>query len=218
MKPILLVGEAPNTEYVAARKELWLRPDDSGIPHAGNRMRELSGLTHKQYLEVFECENVVHFATDRWGETERNMAKRAAEFILERPQPFRMILLGRKVADAFELRTGHKNHQPAPMPSWWFFIPTMFYGNATPEQRGPLNRFVLDPECLVQQFGGSFVRAWEFATNSQPSHVPVSCALLIPHPSARNHSWSDEAKTEEVRRALREFIAFACAASAPGGS
>lgn len=102
MRPALIVGEAPNTELVAANRSLWLRPDSSGVPHAGNRLLEMSGLGILEFLDLFDRENVLaRVAPEPWTAQERYEAHaRASEIqdsIFGRP----VLLLGRKVADAF---------------------------------------------------------------------------------------------------------------------
>jgi len=107
-RPFLLVGEAPNaaTERIP---RLWLRPDSSGVRHTANRLLEFSGLTQREFLEAFDRTNVLEFwpgrtrrarAGDRWvaDVARRRVEQRRAEW-----QGRALVLLGRRVAGAFQL-------------------------------------------------------------------------------------------------------------------
>lgn len=62
---LMLLGEAPN-EATCGIPRLWLRPDDSGIQHAANRLRDFAGWTTRQYLRVFPVrDNLLHEAPPR---------------------------------------------------------------------------------------------------------------------------------------------------------
>lgn len=107
----LLVGEAPN-QATEGQPKLWLRPDRSGIQHAGNRLVDLSGLSIPQLRENFATTNLLSYwpgrsprGGDRWNKADaRVWAWRRTE---DWQGWLRVILLGRRVGDAFGC-TRHK--------------------------------------------------------------------------------------------------------------
>lgn len=63
---ILLLGEAPNQATVDY-PNLWLVPDDSGIAHTANRLRDLAGWTTRDFLRVFSRrDNVSRVPVETW--------------------------------------------------------------------------------------------------------------------------------------------------------
>lgn len=105
--PYLLVGEQPN-RATAHRPDLWLLPDDSGMRHSANRLLDYSGLSLDRYLELFERTNLVQTVVERWPAAS---AASNAEVMLDHASSTKVyrrrqnvLCLGRKVADAFDLK------------------------------------------------------------------------------------------------------------------
>ncbi len=111
-RPLLVVGEQPNAA-TEGRPDRWLRPDRSGIRHAGNRLLEYSGFDRALFLAAFDRTNLLHHA-GRWSIP---AARRAAAELLDREERraasrpdrrFALVLLGRRVREAF----GHEHALP----------------------------------------------------------------------------------------------------------
>lgn len=103
----LLVGEAPNPATVG-RPHLWLRPDDSGIRHTANRLRDLAGWTTAEYLTVFSCrDNVVSLNLKKWNHAvqaiARQRAKNMLRMVCQTPTVRGVVCLGKHAAEAFGL-------------------------------------------------------------------------------------------------------------------
>lgn len=99
----LLLGEAPNNATIGA-PELWLLPDNSGVPHTANRLRELAGYSHGDYRRVFSArQNVLAEPPSKWNAAIRRKAREGAEVALEAAQRLRalgVVCLGRRAMDA----------------------------------------------------------------------------------------------------------------------
>lgn len=102
----VLVGEAPNAATVG-RPHLWLVPDDSGIPHTANRLRDLAGMTTPEYLRVFQRrDNVLPGIPrgGRWVKRHDEIARARADGLMRSSSlSEHFVLLGMRAARAFGL-------------------------------------------------------------------------------------------------------------------
>jgi hypothetical protein len=99
----VLLGESPN-KAVERRPDLWLRPDQSGVRHTANRLRDHAGWTDEQYLAVFGVrDNVARYPVRRWGKRAKESAAEVAMQVLTKcwAQNLAGVLcLGRRAANA----------------------------------------------------------------------------------------------------------------------
>lgn len=99
---ILLVGQAPgpNTD-----PDLPLFPIPS--TSAGGRLMQFMGLTRTQYLRTFDRVNLLRYYPGKWQNGDRwpiRDARIAAEALAPLFAGRKVVLVGRNVADAFDLR------------------------------------------------------------------------------------------------------------------
>lgn len=167
--PFLLVGEAPNaaTEH---RPELWLLPDDSGVSHAANRLREFSGYSHRTYRGLFERDNLLHALPPRQAkgrafpvDLARAQSARVVRRAAEKHQA--IVVLGRRAARAFQ----------------WYF-------------RYPEGRIRAVTEPMPLQFG--LVAEWDTAGFLGGAVR----GAMVPHPSAVNRWWNEARNRDAARR------------------
>lgn len=179
----LLVGEAPN-DATCGRPELWLLPDNSGVPHSANALREHAGFSHREYREVFaRRDNVLHRAPPRSNSGKGYTfpvapARAGAAALLERYRSFvfvekvrGLVILGKRAAGAFawhEGLLGVRLPEPPPFFDW---------------------------ACLgehdkagVERFG------W-------------TRAVVVPHPSGFNRWWNEQANRDRARAFFSSLLA-----------
>lgn len=99
----LLLGLAPNPA-TASRPDLWLLPDGTGIPHAANRLLQLSGFTLQQYVDVFRRDNLLHYVPSLARPLSRDAAKGRLPVVFQSIidwQDLGVVLLGSWVTDVW---------------------------------------------------------------------------------------------------------------------
>jgi hypothetical protein len=95
-----LVGEAPTPETVG-HPELWLLPDDSGIPHSANKLFSLTGWSRRLYVAIFDHRTTVWQHPQRiWIDEGRRKAAKIAEESMK-AGTLGVLILGNKAAEAF---------------------------------------------------------------------------------------------------------------------
>lgn len=98
-----LVGESPHPATVG-RPDLWLTPDESGLPHTANRLLRLTGWTLDLFLQIFDRRtNVWTSPIHRWFADGRRNAARIAEEVCHDAEAQGVVVLGAKAARAFNL-------------------------------------------------------------------------------------------------------------------
>lgn len=103
----LLVGESPN-RATARRPDLWLVPDDSGLKHTANRLRDLAGWTTEEYLRVFSRrDNVLPLPPKGWRKEHQEVARdRACKMLRDHHLADGVVCLGMRAYLAFSDVTG----------------------------------------------------------------------------------------------------------------
>lgn len=100
MSKILLVGHSPNPATVG-RPDLWLLPDDSGIPHAANRLLRHTGWSISDYLAIFERTNLLPDLQARPVSERRRLAENIVERVRDDSDLRSILILGAETASAF---------------------------------------------------------------------------------------------------------------------
>lgn len=95
-----LVGDAP-IAATAAHPELWMTPDDTGIPHVANRLLSFTGWTMDVYMRVFvRRTHVWRQPRPMWIDQGRERARLIAE---ESVGSSGVVIIGEHAAMAFRM-------------------------------------------------------------------------------------------------------------------